>query len=65
MSYWNYPLYSAIRKRRKQYEEECRQARAEGRPIPPYLPVYHSALRRFLILFAILGALLAADMLFR
>lgn len=65
MSYWNPALYSAIKKRRKQYEEECRRARAEGRPTPPYLPVYHGILRRLLILFAILGALLATDMLFR
>ena len=64
MIHWNPVLYSAIKKRRKQYEEECRQARTEGRPIPPYHPIY-GGLRRFLILFAILGALLAVDMLFR
>lgn len=65
MKYWNGALYSRIKKRRKQYEEECRTARAEGRPIPPYVPVYHGFLRRSLVLFAVLSALLIADMLFR
>ena len=37
MNYWNRSLYSAIKRRRKQYEEECRKARAEARPIPLYL----------------------------
>jgi hypothetical protein len=65
VNYWNGALYSAIKKRRKQYEDECRKARAEGRPIPPYVPVYHGFLRRSLVLLAALSAFLAADILFR
>jgi hypothetical protein len=65
VKYWNGALYSRIKKRRKQYEEECRKARAEGRPIPTYVPVYHGFLRRSLVLLAVLSTLLAADILFR
>lgn len=65
MNYWNRSLYSAIKKRRKQHQEECRKARAEGRPIPPYVPVYHGFLRRSLVLLAVLSAFLAADILLR
>lgn len=61
----NTALYSTIKKRRRKYEEECRKARVEGRPIPPYVPIYHGVLRRILVLLVILSALLAADMLFR
>ncbi len=65
VKYWNGALYSRIKKRRKQYEEECRKALAEGRPTPPYVPVYHGFFRRTLILLAVLSAILAADALLR
>jgi hypothetical protein len=64
-TYRNRALYSAIKKRRAKYDEECRRALAEGRLAPPYVPIYHGVFRRSLILFALLGALLAADILFR
>lgn len=65
MNYWNGYLYSAVKRRRKQYQDESRKARAEGRPIPPYVPIYHGFLRRSLVMLAVLSALLAADILFR
>jgi hypothetical protein len=57
-------LWSAIKKRRRLYEEECRKAQAEGREIPVYVPLARARLPWVLAVIGGVLLLLIADIVF-